>query len=119
MSWLTGTGLVLFLAGVGVVFATGSRYVRPPVDLSAADAEATYTACQGFARAQLKAPGAVTFAPIRWRTVRRYADGRVHVRSHADAANAAGRVVEVRFSCTMRPLGGNRWDLENLTVWTD
>ena len=84
-----------------------------------ADAEATYAACQGFVRKQLKAPGPVTFAPLRWRTVRRYADGRRFVRSHVDATNAAGRVVEVRLTCTLRPLGADRWDLESLTLRSD
>ncbi|MEO5824092.1 MAG: hypothetical protein ABIT71_26595 [Vicinamibacteraceae bacterium] len=119
MAGLTAAGLVLFLAGVGVVVATGTRFVRVPVDLSSADAEAAYAACQRFALAQLKAPGPVTFAPIgRW-TVRRYTDGRMRVRSHADAANAAGRLVEIRVACRLRPLGGDRWDLESLTVSTD
>ena len=112
-------GLVLGVAGVGLVVATGSAYVRPPVDLSFADADATYDACQGFVRTQLKAPGPVTFAPIRRRTVRRYGDGRVLVRSHADATNAAGRLVEIRITCRMRPLGGDRWDLEGLTLRSD
>jgi hypothetical protein len=119
MLWLAVVGLVLGVAGVALVVATGSAYVRPLVDLSMADAERAYGACQGFARTQLKASGTVTFAPMRRRTVRRYADGRVLVRSHADAANAAGGVVEIRVSCTLRPLGGERWDLETLTLRTD
>jgi hypothetical protein len=86
------------------------------MDLTLGDAEATYGACQQFVRAQLKAPGPVTFAPIRRRTVRRYADGRVFVRSHMDATNAAGRLVEIRLSCTMRPLDGGRWSLEGLSL---
>ena len=86
---------------------------------SFADADAAYGACQRFAGTQLKAPGPVTFAPIRRRTVRRYADGRVLVRSHADVTNAAGRLVEIRITCTMRPLGGDRWDLEGLAVRSD
>lgn len=119
MASLVGVGLVLFLVGVGVVIATGTRFIRVPVDLSSADAEAGYAACQQFARAQLKAPGPVTFAPIgRW-TVRRYTDGRLRVRSHADAVNAAGRTIEIRVACRLRPLGANRWDLESLTVSTD
>ena len=89
------------------------------MDLSLGDAEAAYGACQQFVRTQLKAPGPVTFAPIRRRTVRRYADGRVLVRSHADATNAAGRLVEIRLTCTMRPLGGDRWDLEGLALRSD
>ena len=112
-------GLVLGVAGVGLVVVTGSAYVPQPMDLSMADAEATYGACQQFVRTQLKAPGPVTFAPIRRRTVRRYADGRVLVRSHVDAANAAGRLVEIRIACTMRPLGGDRWSLEGLSLRTD
>ena len=115
---LAVVGLGLGVAGVGLVVATGSGYVRPP-DLSFADADAAYGACQGFVRTQLKAPGPVTFAPIGRRTVRRYADGRVLVRSHADATNAAGRLVEIRITCTMRPLGGDRWDLEGLSVRSD
>jgi len=118
MLWLTVVGLVLGVAGVALVVATGAGYRRPPVDLSIADAERAYGACQGFARTQLEASGAVTFAPMRRRTVRRYADGRVLVRSHADA-NAAGGVVEIKVSCTLRPLAGERWDLENLTLRTD
>jgi len=116
---LLAVGLVIGVAGVGLVVATGSAYVRPPVDLSFADADAAYGACQDFVRTQLKAPGPVTFAPIGRRTVRRYADGRVLVRSHADATNAAGRLVEIRVTCTMRPRGGDRWDLEGLTLRTD
>jgi hypothetical protein len=119
MASLVVVGLGLGLAGGGMVVATGSSYVRPTVDLTLADADATYAACQGFVRTQLKASGPVTFAPIRGRTVRRYADGRAYVRSHADAPNAAGRVVEIRFACTLRPLGGDRWTLEDLTVSTD
>jgi hypothetical protein len=119
MAALTAVGLGLALAGAGLVVATGSGRLRPAVEVSLADTEATYDACQGFVRAQLKAQGPVTFAPLRRRTVRRYADGRVYVRSHADAPNAAGRLVEVRFACTLRPLGGNRWDLESLRVSTD
>jgi hypothetical protein len=115
---LAAVGLVLGLAGVGLVVATGSGYVRPPVDLSFGDADAAYGACQGFVRTQLKAPGPVTFAPIGRRTVRRYADGRVRVRSHADVSNAAGRLVEIHITCTMRPLG-DRWDLEGLALRSD
>ena len=81
-----------------------------PLNLSTTDAEAGYAACQRFALAQLKAPGPVTFAPIgRW-TVRRYTDGRLRVRSHAAASNAAGRTIEIRVACRLRPLGGDRWD---------
>jgi hypothetical protein len=116
---LVVVGLVLGVAGVGLVVATGSGYVSPPADLSFADADAAYGACQRFVSTQLKTPGPVTFAPIRRRTVRRYADGRVLVRSHADATNAAGRLVEIRIACTMRPLGGDRWDLERLAVHGD
>jgi len=116
---LVVVGLVLGGAGVGLVVATGSGYVRPAVDLSMVDADAAYAACQQFARTRLKAPGPVTFAPVRRRTVRRYADGRVLVRSHADVTNAAGRLVEVRIACTMRPLAGDRWDLEGLSLRTD
>ena len=116
---LVVVGLVLGAGGVGLVIATGSGYVRQPVDLAFADADAAYGACQGFVRKQIKAPGEVTFAPIRRRTVRRYADGRVLVKSHADVENAADRVVQIRISCTMRPLGGDRWDLQTLVVSTD
>ena len=116
---LAVVGLVFGVAGVGLVIATGSAYVRQPVDLSFADADAAYGACQGFVRKQIKAPGEVTFAPIRRRTVRRYADGRVLVKSRADAENAAGHFVEIRIACTMRHLGPDRWDLESLVVSTD
>ena len=116
---LAVVGLVLGVAGVGLVIATGSGYTRPPVDLSFGDADAAYGACQGFVRKQIKAPGEVSFAPIRRRTVRRYADGRVLVKSHADVENAADRFVEIRIACTMRPLGGDKWDLETLVVSTD
>ena len=116
---LVVVGLVLGFAGVGLVVATGSAYIRPPADLSLADADAAYGACQGFVRTQLETPGPVTFAPIRRRTVRRYADGRVLVRSHADVTNAAGRLVEVHITCTMRLRGGDRWDLEGLALRID
>jgi hypothetical protein len=119
MAWLVVAGLVLGLAGVGLVVATGFGHVRPPVDLSIADADAAYGACQRFARTQINASGPVTFAPIGRRTVRRYGDGRILVRSHADATNAAGRQVEFRLACTLRPLGADRWDLEALTIHTD
>ena len=88
--------------------------------MSFADADAAYGACQRFVLTQLKAPGPVTFAPIQRRTVRRYADGRVFVSAaHADMANAAGRLVEIGVTCTMRPLGGDAWDLEGLSVRSD
>ncbi|MFI5076048.1 MAG: hypothetical protein ACHQRO_01840 [Vicinamibacteria bacterium] len=119
MAALAVVGLVLGFAGVGLVVATGSGYLRPPVDLSLDDADAAYGACQRFVRTQLKAPGPVTFAPISRRTVRRYVDGRVRVRSHADVTNAAGRLVEIHITCTMRPLEGDRWDLEGLAVRSD
>jgi hypothetical protein len=119
MGGLAVAGLVFGLAGAGVMVATGSWDVRPQLDLTFADAEAAYTGCQQFVRPQLKAPGPVTFAPIGHRTSRRYVDGRYHVRSHADVVNAAGRLVEVHFSCTLRPLGGDRWNLESLSIWTD
>jgi hypothetical protein len=119
MAWLVVVGLGLGLAGVGLVVATGAGYVRPSVDLTLGDAEAAYGACQGFVRAQLKTSRPVNFAPIRRRTVRRYTDGRVYVRSHADTPNTAGRLVEIRIGCTLRPLGGDRWDLESLSVSTD
>jgi hypothetical protein len=116
---LAGIGLALSLAGAGLLVATGSGYARPAAPLSMADAESSYAACQDFLRAQLKATGPVTFAPIRMRTVRRYRDGRIYVRSHAETPNAAARPVDVRFTCTMRPLSGGRWDLEGLSVSTD
>ncbi len=119
MATLAVVGLLVIGGGAAVMVATNSHYIRPPVDLSMADAEATYAACQRFARAELKAPGPVTFASIGRRTVRRYADGRLRVRAHADATNAAGRHVDVRVICTMRPLGGDRWDLESLSISTD
>ena len=116
---LVVVGLVLGVAGVGLVVATGPGYVPPPADLSLTEADAAYDACQRFVRTQIKAPGPVTFAPIRQRTVRRYSDGRVLVRSRADVANAVGRLVEVRIACTMRPLGSDRWDLEGLALRSD
>ena len=119
MATLVAVGFGLALVGTGVVVMTESGYIRPAVDISLADTEATYDACQNFVRAEVKGFGPLTFAPIRSRTVRRYADGRVYVRSHADAPNAAGRVVEIRFACKLRPLGAARWDLEDLSVSTD
>ena len=119
MAVLVAVGVGLAAAGAGLVVATGSGYVRPTVDLSMADAEATFEACQGFVRTRLDAPGTITFAPTRGRSVRRYVDGRVYVRSSARAPNAAGRLVEVRFACTLRWLPDNRWDLEGLRVSTD
>jgi hypothetical protein len=119
MAWLAVVGLALGLAGAGVIVVTGSGSIRPASDLSPADAEATYAACQGFVRPRLQTPGPVTFAPIRRRTVRHYGDGRAYVRAHADAPDAAGRVVEMRFTCTLRPIDGGRWELEGLTVSTD
>jgi hypothetical protein len=99
--------------------ATDSWDIRPQTDLTFADAEAAYGGCQQFVRPQLKVPGPVTFAPIGRRTSRRYVDGRYRVRSHADVVNAAGRLVEIRFACTLRPLGADRWTLESLSIWTD
>lgn len=119
MAWLAVVGLALGLAGAGVIVATGSGSLRPPIDLSPAEADAIYAACQDFVRPRLPAKGPVTFAPMRRRTVRHYGDGRAYVRAHADAANAAGRLVEFRFACTLRPLDGGRWDLEGLRVSTD
>jgi hypothetical protein len=119
MASLAVGGLVLALAGAGLVVATESGVLRPAVDLSLTDAQSTYEACQGFVRPKLETPGPVTFAPIGRRTSRRYGGGRVLVRSHADAPNAAGRLVEFRFACTMRPHDGGRWDLESLRVSTD
>jgi hypothetical protein len=119
MAGLAVAGLVLGLIGAGVLAATGSWILRLPTDLTFADAEAAYTGCQQFVRPQLKAPGPVTFAPIGQHTARRYVDGRYRVRSHADVVNAAGRRVEVGFSCTLRPLGSDRWTLEGLSIWTD
>jgi hypothetical protein len=117
--WLVTVGLGLGVAGTGLVVVTGAGYARRTVDLSNADAEAAYAACQGFVRTQLGASSPVTFAPIRMRTVRRYGDGRVLVRSRADATNAAGRLVEIHLACTLRPLGADRWSLENLTLRSD
>jgi hypothetical protein len=119
MAWLAAVGLALGLAGAAVIVATGSGSLRPPADLSPAEAEAIYAACQDFVRPQLPAKGPVTFSPIRRRTVRYYGDGRAYVRAHADATNGAGRLVEFRFACTLRPQDGTRWTLEGLSVSTD
>jgi hypothetical protein len=120
MAGLAVAGFVVALAGAAVIVATGSWYVLPPTDLTFADAEAAYTSCQQFVRPQFKTPGPVTFAPLGRRTTQRYVDGRYRVRSHADVVNGAGRLVEVRFSCTLRPTGvAQRWTLENTTIWTD
>jgi hypothetical protein len=119
MGWLAATGFGLGLAGAAVLAAIGAGYVPPAADLTLADAEAAYGGCQQFVREQLKAPGPVTFAPIGRRTARRFVDGRFRVRSHADVTNAAGRLVEIRFGCTIRPLGGDRWALESLSMSTD
>jgi hypothetical protein len=116
---LTIIGLVLGLAGAGLMAVTGSGAMRPRVDLSEADAEAAYAACQRFVREQAKAPGPLTFAPLGWRTARRFVDGRYRVRSHARAANQAGHLVDIRVACIIRPLGGDRWQLEDLSVTSD
>ena len=119
MGGLTVVGLGLGLAGAAALAAIGAGYVRPPADITLADAEAAYDSCQRFVRDDFKAPGPFTFAPISRRTARRYTDGRYHVRSHADVMNGAGRLVEVRFTCTIRPMGGGRWALDGLSVSTD
>jgi hypothetical protein len=116
---LTVTGVLLFLAGVAVVVATGSHYVRPTVDLSSTEAESAYEACQAYARKDLKAPGPVTFEPLRRWNVRRYMDGRVRVRASADGVNGAGRAIDLRVACRLRPIGAGRWELESLSVSTD
>ena len=119
MGGLTIVGFGLGLAGAAVLAAIGTGYVRPPVDLTLAEAEAAYDNCQRFVREDFKAPGPFTFAPIGRNTARRFADGRYRVRSHADVVNGAGRLVEVRFACTIRPINGGRWALEGLSVSTD
>ena len=120
MGGLVIAGLVFALAGAAVIVATGSWDLRLPTDLTFADSEAAYTSCQEFVRPRLKAPGPVTFAPLGRHTTSRYMDGRYRVRSHADVVNAAGRLVEVRFSGTLRPAGAaDRWTLDGLSIWTD
>jgi hypothetical protein len=119
MGGLAVIGLVLGLAGAGLMAVTGSGYTPPPLDLTQADADAAYTACQRFVREQVKVAGPLTFAPLSRRTARRFVDGRYRVRSHADAANQAGHLVEIHVACTIRPLGGDRWQLDDLSVTTD
>ena len=119
MGGLTIIGLVIGLTGAGLMAVTGSGAVRPRVDLSEADAEAAYAACQRFVREQTKAPGPLTFAPLGWRTARRFVDGRYSVRSRALVANQAGHLVDIRVACVIRPLGGDRWQLDDLTITSD
>ena len=47
---LAVVGLILGVAGVGLVIATGSGYVRPPVDLSFADSDVTSQAAEAAAQ---------------------------------------------------------------------
>lgn len=62
MGGLTIVGFGLGLAGAAVLAAIGTGYVRPPVDLTLAEAEAAYDNCQRFVREDFKAPGPFTFA---------------------------------------------------------
>jgi hypothetical protein len=80
------------------------------------DEVSAYTICQQFVEDGLKAPRTAKFP---WgasdRTVH-LGGGKYRVRAYVDAQNSFGAMIRSNFDCTVQWTGGDRWNLEALSI---
>lgn len=75
--------------------------------------------CEDFVKDRLKTPGAAKFPdPYDLRDkgfLTSVGENRFTVKSWVDSQNSYGALLRTRFTCSVRYIGKNRWELEDLT----
>lgn len=98
------------------LLALGSSDSNKSPQASEPDALSAYTMCQQFTEQRLKAPSTAKWP---WGYSDKTTDlggGRYRVRTYVDAQNSFGAMIRNQVDCTVRFVGGDKWQLENLVV---
>lgn len=80
------------------------------------DEISAYTMCQQFTEERLKAPSTAKWPWGASDATTHLGDGRYRVRTHVDAQNSFGAMIRSQVDCTVRYVGGDKWQLEALQI---
>jgi hypothetical protein len=103
--------------GAFVILAIGSSdssSSRPPAPSH--DKISAYTMCQQFTEDRLKSPSTADWPWGASDATTDLGDGRYRVRTHVDAQNSFGAMIRSQVDCTVRFVGGDKWQLEDLQI---
>jgi len=69
-----------------------------------------------FVLEKLKSPGSAKFASIFDQKIDDLGEGRYKVTSYVDSQNGFGALVRTNYVCTLKYVGNDKWQLENLDI---
>ena len=76
-------------------------------------AEASVMAEQ-FAQKKLKSPGSAKFQSFLDQKIEDLGEGKYKISSYVDSQNSFGALVRNNYTCTLKYIDNNKWQLENL-----
>lgn len=108
-------GLIAILAIVAVIvlwtsFSGGGSVSKGPGKIEA------YSVSQEFVQERLKTPSTAKFPVFKDDMVVHLNNNRFKVSSYVDAQNSFGAVVRTLYTCWIKNVGGNEWELENIEL---
>jgi hypothetical protein len=106
--------LLVFLVLVAWLFnaITGGRTSSSP---SARRVDA-FVMCNQFVKDRLRSPASADFASVTSAVINQVSGDEWTVQSHVDSQNGFGAMLRTKFTCTLKPAGGDRWQLVDLKI---
>lgn len=77
---------------------------------------AAWRVCQDFTRDKLTSPASAVFPGFDQADVFDLTGGQVRALGYVDSQNRYGAMIRSTFTCTVHPLDGSRWKLDDLTL---
>ena len=108
---VVGSAVVVVVAGMLAWFGSYAANHRPRPSYDWINA---LTLCQHFVTDELKSPGSAKFPTPDNYDVSGPLDNRFVVRSYVDAQNVFGGSVRTNYICTVKWIGEDRWQLQDL-----
>lgn len=71
---------------------------------------------QTFVKTLLKSPSTAKFPLITSAEIIPYGNGRFKITSYVDAQNSFGAMIRNNYTCTVKYVGDNKWECENIKL---
>ncbi len=78
------------------------------------DAAGASVMAEQFVKDQLKAPSTAKFQPFLQQQIEDLGDGRYTIRAWVDSQNGFGAMIRTNYICTVKYIGNDKWQCENL-----
>lgn len=110
---LAGLLLLIIVVSVVLIFSSNSGTKAPKPEHSKA---AAWTMMEEFVKARLKSPASAKFPWYSEDLVKDLGNGRYVISAYVDSQNSFGAMLRTNFVCTVKYIGNDKWELEDLKI---